>query len=66
MQIRPVGTLKKLNIDRMQIRPVGTLKKLNIEHRTSNFEHPIRNAIDLDRKDRATRGASACAARAIP
>jgi hypothetical protein len=26
----------------------------------------FRNAIDLDRKDRATRGASACAARAIP
>ncbi len=26
----------------------------------------FRNAIDLDSKDRATRGASACAARAIP
>jgi hypothetical protein len=26
----------------------------------------FRNAIDINRKDRATRGASACAARAIP
>ena len=38
---------------------------MNIEHRTLNDQHRIMNSVYF-KKDFATRGASACAARAIP
>jgi len=51
---------------RSKKRAVKSKKKLmNIEHRTSNIEHRIMYSVFFY-KDRATRGASACAARAKP
>jgi len=40
-----------------------SIYKMNVEHRTSNVEHRIMHST-IYNKDKATRGASACAARA--